>query len=137
MRSIVVKAINENITQVNDFLHDSLAAFHVAPDIMMEIELAVEEIYVNIASYAYNPNIGKAEIRCGISENPLAICIEFLDDGVPYNPLNLAEPDITLSAEERSVGGLGIFFVKQLMDEIEYKFEDNKNILTIKKTIER
>lgn len=137
MKSIVVDAINENIETVNDFIHESLTKFKVSDQTLMEVDLAVEEIYVNIANYAYNPDIGKAEIRCEVTEKPLTICVEFLDGGVPYNPLENEDPDITLSAEERSIGGLGVFLVKQVMDTIDYQFKNNKNILTIKKTVDK
>lgn len=99
----------------------------------MQIEIAVEEIYVNIAHYAYNPEIGDATIRCNIEQDPLKIIIQFLDNGKPFNPLEHKEADISLSAEERDIGGLGIFMVKKSMDDILYSYEHGKNILTIKK----
>jgi anti-sigma regulatory factor (Ser/Thr protein kinase) len=88
----------------------------------------VEEIFVNIAHYAYTPETGSVTIRMSVQEN---IVIEFEDSGKPYNPLEKEDPDIKASAEEREVGGLGIFMVKKIMDKVEYRREGNKNILTI------
>ena len=79
--------------------------------VMMQIEIAVEEIYVNIVHYAYNPEIGKATIRCEVTDDPMQVIIQFLDSGVPFDPLAKEDADITLSAEERQIGGLGIITV--------------------------
>ena len=103
--------------------------------IQTQIDIAVEEIFVNIANYAYNPEIGKAEIVVEITEKPVTVAITFEDSGVPYNPLEKQDPDITLNAEERDIGGLGIFMAKKSMDDIEYTYRDGKNILTIKKAL--
>ena len=101
-----------------------------------QIDVAVEEIYVNIAHYAYHPDIGEATIRCQVTEGPpLEIVIQLLDSGVPYDPLSHADPDITLSADQRDVGGLGIYMVKTSMDDVSYRYENGKNILTLKKTV--
>lgn len=135
MKEIIVAAIDENLEVVNNFIHECLMDTSVSDDVLMELDLAVEEIFVNIAHYAYNPEVGNAQIKCKINNEPLQLTIEFTDEGKPYNPLEKEDPDITLSAEERQIGGLGIFIVKQFMDVIEYRYEDNKNILTIKKML--
>ncbi len=96
-----------------------------------QIDVAFEEIFVNIAHYAYPDGEGKAKIA--VDACPEFAEITFIDSGIPYDPLAKADPDITLSAEERQIGGLGIFMTKKLMDEIHYKYEDNCNILTMKK----
>ena len=103
--------------------------------IMMQIEIAVEEIYVNIVHYAYNPSVGKATIRCEVTDNPMQVMIQVLDSGIPFDPLAKEDADITLSADERDIGGLGIFMVKQSMDEVNYEYKDGKNVLTIKKVL--
>lgn len=100
-----------------------------------KLNLAVEEIFVNISSYAYPPKMGKVEITFKINEAN-QVEIQFIDAGVQYDPLKTEEPDITLNADERPVGGLGIFMVKNYMDEMNYVYEDGKNILTIKMIIE-
>ena len=96
-----------------------------------QINVAFEEIFVNIAHYAYPDGEGKAKLE--VDACPEFVEITFIDSGIPYDPLAKADPDITLSAEERQIGGLGIFMTKKLMDEIHYKYEDNCNILTMKK----
>ena len=102
---------------------------------MMQVDIAVEELFVNIASYAYGKEEGLAVIRLDIEKDPLTVKITFEDRGVPYNPLAKEDPDITLSAEERQIGGLGIYMVKKSMDDIIYEHKDGKNILTIVKKL--
>lgn len=135
MKEIVVEASIQNLDTILDFVHEELGKLNYQKNVEFEIDLAVEEIYVNIAHYAYNPDVGPATIRCEIEENPLQITIQFLDNGKPYNPLEREDPDINLSAEERGIGGLGIYMVKKSMTSVDYKYEDNKNILTIKKSL--
>lgn len=128
-----MEATVENLELVTDFINEQLESNGCSAALAAQVDLAVEEIYVNIAHYAYHPAPGSATIRCGVGGNPLSVVIEFLDEGRPYNPLEKEDPDITLCAEERAVGGLGIFMVKNLMDDIRYEHIDGKNILTIKK----
>ncbi len=97
--------------------------------------IAIDEIFGNIAHYAYTPETGMATVRVEIDDDPLSVIVTFIDGGVPYNPLEEAEPDIPLSAEERSLGGLGIFMVKKSMDEMTYRHENGKNILSIRKIL--
>lgn len=130
-----IDAVTDNLPQVNDFVNQKLKAVNCPIKAQMQIDIAVEEIFVNIASYAYAPNIGKAKIRIELSEEPTAVSITFTDSGVRYNPLEKDDPDITLSAEERRIGGLGIFMTKKTMDDVTYRYENGKNILTMKKVI--
>ncbi|MEG1943211.1 MAG: SpoIIE family protein phosphatase, partial [Angelakisella sp.] len=134
MKSITVAAKTDELDRVLAFIEGELEQQDCPLPAQVEIGIAVEEIFVNIARYAYNPVEGKATIRCEVTENPLAITIQFLDNGVPYNPLDKADPDITLEVDERDVGGLGIFMVKKSMDCVDYRYEQGKNILTIKKS---
>ncbi len=133
MKELTIEARIENMDEVLDFVNSELEKHNCPLDVLMQISIAVEEIYVNIAHYAYNPKYGYATIICAIEDDPLSVTVQFQDNGTPYNPLEKADPDITLSAEERDIGGLGIFIVKKQMDDIEYKFENGKNILTFKK----
>ena len=94
-----------------------------------------DELFGNIAHYAYNPDVGDATVRVEVMEDPLAVVITFIDKGVPYDPLAKADPNTSLSAEEREIGGLGIFMVKKTMDDITYEYKDGQNILMIKKHI--
>lgn len=101
----------------------------------MQIDIAIDELFGNIAQYAYNPETGPATVRVEVSDAPISVTITFMDHGVPYDPLQKEDPDITLSAEERGSGGLGIFMVKKTMDEITYEYKDGQNILRIRKDI--
>ena len=99
----------------------------------MQIDIAVEEIFVNIANYAYAPGSGSADIKAGVSGTPSVFVISFADKGVPYNPLAKSDPDISLPADKRQIGGLGIFMVKKSMDDLSYEYKDGQNIMTIRK----
>lgn len=133
MKTLTVPATLDQLDAVLDFINGELEAADCPMKTQMQIDIAAEEIYVNIAHYAYNPEIGEATIRCAVEQDPLCVTIQFLDNGVPYNPLEKADPDTSLSAEERDIGGLGIFMVKKSMDDISYQYQDGKNILTIQK----
>ena len=101
----------------------------------MQIGVAVEEIFVNIVNYAYGGKTGEVEIYIDTEESPKTVTIVFKDSGIQYNPLEKEDPDIALSSDERPIGGLGIFMVKKLMDDVIYRYEDGKNILEIRKLI--
>lgn len=135
MKELVLPAKPEELDTVLDFINGELEEFGCSPKIMMQIAVSVEEIFVNIANYAYAPGTGSASIGCEISGEPLSITIEFRDGGTPYDPLKRKDPDITLSAEEREIGGLGIYMVKNFMDEMSYRYKDGQNILTLKKKL--
>ncbi len=130
-----LEAVNENLVQVQAFADERLASADCPPKVQRQIALAVEEIFINIASYAYAPGIGKATVRVEVSKDPVTVTITFVDHGMPYDPLAKEDPDVSLPANERKIGGLGIFMTKKLMDDIAYTYEDGKNILTLKKNI--
>ena len=102
--------------------------------LITQILMAAEEIYVNIAHYAYGGESGDAVVQMEIMQDTKNCRITFRDHGVAYNPLEKEDPDVTLSAEERPIGGLGIYLVKQAMDRVEYEYKDGYNILTIEKS---
>lgn len=133
MKNLTVKASTDNLPAVLGFIDEELEAVGASMKMLFQIDLAVEELYVNIANYAYPSNNGDVTIQFDYYGNPPMIEIRFIDQGNPFNPLNNVEPDITLSAEEREIGGLGVMMVKKSMDAVEYRFEENENILTIKK----
>ena len=133
MKELTVVATVENIETVTDFVNEQLEALDCPMKAQMQIDIAIDELFGNIAHYAYNPEIGKATVRVEVVEDPLAVTITFIDNGVPYDPLAKADPDTTLSAEERDIGGLGIYMVKKSMDDIIYEYKDGQNILKIKK----
>lgn len=130
---IVVPADMDHLDDVMDSLHGILEGGCVDENLQMKVELAVEEMYTNIASYAYKGGKGDAEVDCILSDDPREVTIVFTDGGLPYNPLEKDDPDVTLKAEDRQIGGLGIFLTKKFMDDIAYEYKDGKNILTIKK----
>lgn len=132
---LVIEAAEDNLQTVLDFVGERLEAVDCPMKIKMQLDLAVEEIFVNIAHYAYAPGSGKATVRVEVTGDPVAITITFLDRGVPYDPLKQADPDVTLSAAEREIGGLGIFLTKKIMDDISYEYKNGQNILTLKKNL--
>lgn len=136
MKELTVAATVENIETVTDFVNEQLEAVACPMKAQMQIDIAIDELFGNIAHYAYNPGTGNATVRVEVSENPLSAVITFIDNGVPYNPLTQAEPDISLSAEERQIGGLGIFMVKKTMDEVNYEYKDGMNMLKIRKNLQ-
>ena len=133
MSVLNIDAEVNNLDQVLAFVDEELENYGCSPKTQMQIDIAVEEIFVNIASYAYNPEKGSALISVETQEDPLAVIITFTDGGVPYDPLKKPDPDVTLSAEKRQIGGLGIYMVKKSMDNVTYEYKDGKNILTITK----
>ena len=134
MKELTIAATVKNIEAVTDFVNEQLEALDCPVKAQMQIGIAIDELFGNIAQYAYNPDVGEATVRVEVQQNPLSVVITFIDGGVPYDPLTAADPDTTLSAEERDLGGLGIFMVKKSMDEMTYRHENGKNILSIRKT---
>ena len=113
MKSITEEAKIENIAVITDFVNSILEANGCSAKVQMEIDIAIDEIFGNIAYYAYTPKTGEAT----------------------YNPLENKDPDVTLDIEKRKIGGLGIFLVKEMMDEVSYEYADGKNILKLKKNL--
>ena len=135
MKEMTLPAVVENIAQVTDFVNAQLEEIGCPMKAQVQIDIAIDELFGNIAQYAYNPETGPATVRVEVSDAPISVTLTFMDHGVPYDPLQKEDPDITLSAEERGSGGLGIFMVKKTMDEITYEYKDGQNILRIRKDI--
>jgi len=135
MKELNIAATVENIGVVTDFVNEQLEAMGCPVKAQMQIDIAIDELFGNIAHYAYHPDVGSATIRVEVAREPLSVIITFIDGGVPYDPLQAADPNTGLPAEEREIGGLGIYIVKKSMDEITYEYKDGKNILSIKKTL--
>ncbi len=133
MTELTLEAKLDNLDQVLAFVDKFLEESDCPPKPQMKIDVAVEELFVNIARYAYAPATGSMTIR--IENDPQGMSITLIDRGVPFNPLAKLDPDVTLSAEERQIGGLGIFMVKKSMDSMEYKHENGQNILMVRKKI--
>lgn len=135
MRERKYAALIDNIPHVTSFVVDWLELLECPMKAQTQIDLAIDEIFTNIASYAYKSGTGDATVQLDFDEGSRTVSITFIDSGIEYNPLEKPDPDVTLSAEEREIGGLGIFLVKKVMDGIKYKRENGLNILTIYKII--
>lgn len=135
MKELTIDATIENIGKVTAFVDEQLEQLNCPLKAQMQIDIAIDELFGNIAHYAYNPEVGPATVRVEVVEDPLSVVVSFIDKGVPYDPLSREDPDVELSLEERRIGGLGIYMVKKSMDEISYEYKDGQNILRIRKKI--
>jgi len=133
MKKITVEANTDQLPEVLAFIDGALEAADCPMKTQMQIDIAVEEIFVNIAHYAYAPGSGSAVIGIDVKNGKAKIT--FSDSGIPYDPLAKKDPDVTLSADEREIGGLGIFMVKKTMDDLRYAYRDGQNHLTMIKTL--
>ena len=127
---ITVDATIENVAKVTEFVAKKAEKLPFSVKDRYQLEVAVDEIVSNVARYAYGDKTGTVTLKTESDEKSLTITVT--DCGTPYNPLEKEDPDITLSADERGVGGYGIFIVKKIMDELNYEYKDGKNILTMK-----
>ena len=135
MKEMNIEATIDNIPTVTAWVDEQLEALDCPMKAQMQIDIAIDELFSNIARYAYNPETGPATVRVEVAENPMAVVITFIDKGIPYDPLKQEDPNTHLPAEEREIGGLGIFMVKKTMDDITYEYKDGQNILKIKKNL--
>lgn len=132
MEEITVHTDLENLDKVTAFVEAALESYNPSMKAQMQLNVAIDELFSNIVHYSKSAD---ATIQVEVQNDPKQVKLTFIDSGVPYNPLIKADPDITLSAEERQIGGLGIFLVKKTMDGMEYQRADNKNQLTIYKNL--
>ena len=135
MDELTIEATLDNIPVVTGFVDSLLEKLDCPLRAQMQIDVAIDELFGNIAHYAYDPETGPATVRVEVQEDPMAVIITFIDHGKPYDPLSGRDPDVSLSAEERQPGGLGVFLVKKTMDDISYEYRDGQNILRIRKNI--
>ena len=135
MKELTVLAKTDKLDEIMEFVNSELEAANCSMKVQMQVELAVEEIFVNIANYAYTPKEGTATISVDLTGDGALLRIVFKDSGTPYDPLAKEDPDVTLSAEDRAIGGLGIFMTKKSMDNVSYEYKDGQNILTLEKRI--
>ena len=136
MKELTLPATLENIPAVTAFIDEQLEALDCSMKAQMQIDIAIDELFGNIAHYAYAPGTGTATVQADVSEKTKTLTVTFIDSGIPYNPLAKPDPDVTLSAENRQIGGLGIYMVKKSMDEVRYRRENGENILTILKKLQ-
>ena len=136
MREITVDAAVDQIKPVTDFVNQQLEELGCSTRIRIQIDVAIDEIFSNIARYAYSETQGTATVRFDVEREPLSIIITFCDHGEPYDPLSNEMPNtIGLPAKKRPIGGLGLFMVKKTMDAVSYSYEEGQNILKIRKKI--
>jgi anti-sigma regulatory factor (Ser/Thr protein kinase) len=133
MKEMTIDAVVEKIADVTDFIDEQLEKYDCPKKTQMQIDIAVDELFGNIARYAYPSKKGMVTVRMEVDGRRQEASITFIDSGIPYDPLKKEDPDVTLSAEERSIGGLGIYIVKKSMDAVIYEYKDGQNILCIKK----
>lgn len=135
MGKIIVSASPDSVEKVANYISEQLEKVSCPMKTQMQIGVAVEEIFANIVNYAYGEESGEVEISVDTEDAPDNVTIVFKDSGIQYNPLEKEDPDITLSSDDRPIGGLGVFMVKKLMDYIVYRYEEGRNILEIRKAI--
>ena len=133
--------IKKRFNQITDRSSEIVAFLMASPDmpqdedLRFKIELSIEEAVENVVQYAYEGGIGWLEAGTSLDDKSLILTIELRDAGMPFNPLEKEDPDITLSADEHPVGGLGIYICKSMMDSIDYRYEDGNNVLVLKKRV--
>ena len=125
----------EALSDVLGFVDRTLESYECPMKIQTAICVAIEEVFVNVAHYAYGDGEGNMTLGLGFDEESRVVTFRMADKGVPFDPLKKPDPDITLSAEEREIGGLGIFITKKTMDTVTYAYENGENILTMMKKI--
>ena len=135
MRELTLEATIDNIPAVTEFVDRELEALGCPMKAQMQIDVAIDELFGNIAYYAYDPETGPATVQVEVAKDPLAVIITFIDRGRPFDPLSEKDPDVTLPIEDRKVGGLGVFLVKKTMDDVNYEYKDGQNILRIRKNM--
>ncbi len=135
MREITLKASVENIEKITQWIDSELERLGCTMKAQMQIDVAIDELVSNIAHYAYASGTGDVTVRFGFDAESRTVEIIFADRGIAFDPLEKGDPDVTLSAEERGIGGLGIFLVRKTMDEVRYRREGGRNILSIRKKI--
>ncbi len=133
MKELTLDAVVQNIEAVTDFVNAALEEWNCPMKAQMQIDMAIDELFGNIAQYAYAPGTGKATVRIEPLQEARGMRLTLIDSGKPYDPLSGGDPDTTLSAEERGIGGLGVFLVKKTMDDMRYAYENGQNVLTVEK----
>ena len=133
MAELTIRANLNNLNDVMAFVDAELEKLDCPMKAQMQIDVAVDELFGNIARYAYDPDTGPATVRVEVDPDQMIVSITFIDHGKPYDPLSTKAPDITAPVEERPIGGLGIFLVRKTMDDVAYEYRNGKNILRIKK----
>ncbi|ACX73986.1 ATPase domain protein [Fibrobacter succinogenes subsp. succinogenes S85] len=132
VKEIVVDSKFENVKTLTDFVESSLEPLNPSPKAIMQIGVAIDELFSNVVRYSGSSNM---KLILNVNEDVLTAKLTFIDEGVAYDPLKKTDPDVSLPAEDREIGGLGIFLVKKIMDGVEYKRDGEKNVLTVVKKL--
>jgi anti-sigma regulatory factor (Ser/Thr protein kinase) len=133
--SITLPATVENIGKITAFVEGRMEEKDCPLKQIMQVSMAVDEVMANVAMYAYAPGTGDVTVAVDFDDGSRTVSITFIDRGVAFDPLAKEDPDVTLPAEQRKIGGLGIFLVKKTMDDVAYRREGDKNVLCIKKKV--
>ncbi len=129
MQRLRLPAQLASLERFREFVDQAARAANAGPEVLLKIELVLEELLVNHVSHAYGSGEGDSEVVC--SCRPGFFCVEVVDEAAPFDPLQQASPDVTLAPGERPIGGLGIFMVRSLADEIHYRREAGRNVITV------
>lgn len=135
MKELRLKATEYNIVTATEFINSALNDEGCSDGARALIDIAIDDLFCNIARYAYGEDEGYVLLRFEFDKMAKTASVTFIDRGIPFDPLKKKDPDITLSAEARKIGGLGIYMVKRIMDAVEYKYEDGCNMIRITKKI--
>lgn len=133
--TFILEAVPENFAAAQEQVRAFLAPCSCSMRTLLELDMLVEEIFINIASYAYPDKRGTAAIDLALNDKKDAITITFRDSGIPYNPLKKPSPDLSSPASARQIGGLGIFLVQKYADQLSYVYEDGENRLSLRKVL--
>ena len=134
-RELTLPATVDNMDAVTDFVNEYLDEIGCPAKVQMKMAIVVDEIFSNIAHYAYGAAEGDATVSVDYEEETGSVILSFADSGKQYDPLANEDPDVTLSADDRQIGGMGIFMVKKMMDGITYDYVEGQNVLTMWKKI--
>ena len=135
MKELTIKAVIENLPAVTAFLDEILEGADCSMKAQMQLDVAMDELFGNIARYAYAPGEGDATVRVSVDADARVAEVTLIDSGIPFNPLEASQPDTAASAEDRPIGGLGIFLVRKTMDDVSYVRDGDRNVLTLRKKI--
>ena len=135
MKELTIKAVIENLPAVTAFLDEILEGADCSMKAQMQLDVAMDELFGNIARYAYAPGEGDATVRINVDAETRVAEVTLIDSGIPFNPLEASQPDTSASAEDRPIGGLGIFLVRKTMDDVSYVRDGDRNVLTLRKKI--
>ena len=137
MKEMTLPAAKESIPRMTAFIDGQLEAAACPVKAQLQIDLVLDEVLSNIAAYAYGAGPGEVTVRFDLEDASRTASITFLDSGCPFDPLARPDPDVTASAEERDAGGLGIYLVKKTMDDVQYRYEKGRNVLTVRKRLDQ